>query len=193
VSKIAVFGGSFDPVHKAHIQIAQEALKQFDFKKLFFVLAYISPHKTKRRYAPVEDRLNMLKLAVGKLKKTEISLYEVQKKRAVYTYRTLDYFQSLYPKDEIYKIIGSDSLIKLPLWKNIDYIAKHYRFIAAKRPKINIKKNIKYIDSCRFLNSTMDDISSTKIRSSLKKNLMFAKKNLNKKVYNYIVERGLYI
>jgi nicotinate-nucleotide adenylyltransferase len=189
--KIAVFGGSFDPVHKSHIQTAELALKSFDLKKMIFVIAYTPSHKTKQ-YAYIEDRVFMLKLAARNMQKTEISLYEAQKLEMVYSYQTLDYFNSLYPEDEIYMVIGSDSLLDLPNWKNIDYMAGRYKFIVAKRPGFEVNKNVKYLDRCVFVNKETEDISSTKIRRLVKEDYKKAASLLDKKVYNYIIQNGLY-
>jgi nicotinate-nucleotide adenylyltransferase len=189
--KIAIFGGSFDPVHKSHIQTAELAFKSFNLKKMIFVIAYTPPHKTKQ-YAYIEDRISMLKLVAGNMQKTEISLYEAQKLETVYSYQTLDYFNSLYPEDEIYMVIGSDSLSDLPTWKNIDYMAGRYKFIVAKRPGFEVNKNVKYLDRCVFIDKETEDISSTEIRRLLKEDYKKAASLLDKKVYNYIIQNGLY-
>jgi nicotinate-nucleotide adenylyltransferase len=189
--KIAIFGGSFDPVHKSHIQIAELAFKSLNLKKMIFVIAYISPHKT-RQYAYIEDRIFMLKLAAENLQKTEFSLYEAQKHGMVYSYQTLDYFNSLYPEDDIYMIIGSDSLLDLPTWKNIDYMAGRYKFIVAKRPGFGVNRNVKYLDRCVFIDKETEDISSMEIRRLIKENYKKAAPLLDKNVYNYIIKNGLY-
>jgi nicotinate-nucleotide adenylyltransferase len=191
MSKFAVFGGSFDPVHKAHIQLVNFALESYDFKKIIFVIAYASPHKSKQ-YASIDDRIAMLKLATKGLRKIEISLYEALKKEVVYSYQTLDYFQSLYPKDEIYMIIGSDSLVELSTWKNINYLASHYKFIVAKRPGIKIKEDTKYLNKCIFVQNKIENISSTEIRHLIRKDSTKTKQFLDENVYSYIVKRRLY-
>jgi nicotinate-nucleotide adenylyltransferase len=189
--KIAIFGGSFDPVHKSHIQTAEFAFKSFNFKKMIFVVARTPPHKIKQ-YAYIEDRISMLKLAVRNMQKTEISLYEAQKLETVYSYQTLDYFNRLYTEDEVYMVVGSDSLLDFPTWKNIDYMVDRYKFIVAKRPGFEVNKNIKYSDKCVFINKEMEDISSTEIRRLVKEDYKKAASLLDKKVYSYIIKNGLY-
>ncbi|MDR0977831.1 MAG: nicotinate (nicotinamide) nucleotide adenylyltransferase [Endomicrobium sp.] len=191
MSKIAVFGGSFDPVHNSHIQIVEFALESRKFTKVIFVPAYSPPHKS-RQYAAVEDRIAMLRLAVQGLGGIEINLYEVLKKGVVYSYQTLDHFHYLYPHDEIYMIIGSDSLLDLPTWKNIDYLAGSYKFMVVKRPGVKIGKNTKYLDRCIFAENEAGDISSTMIRHMIKENSQKTHLFLNEKVYDYIVKRRLY-
>ena len=191
MSKIAIFGGSFDPVHKSHIQLVKFALKSCDFKKVIFVIAYSPPHKSKQ-YANIDDRIAMLKIATKDLPQIEISLYEVLKKKVVYSHQTLDYFQSLYPEDEIYMIIGSDSLLELPTWKNIDYLASRYKFMVVKRPCVEIKKDTKYLDRCIFTQNETENISSSQIRQMIKEDSKKSKLFLDKKVYSYIIKRRLY-
>jgi nicotinate-nucleotide adenylyltransferase len=191
MGKIAVLGGSFDPIHKSHIQIARLALESFDLKKLFFVVAYAPPHKTKQ-YACVKDRVSMLKLVAENMQKAEVSFYEIRKRKIVYSYQTLDYFQSLYLSDEIYMVIGADSFLSLPTWKNIDYLAGRYKFIIAKRPGIKINEEAKYLDRCIFIDSEIEDISSTEIRKLIKEDYRKAAEFLDDRVYKYIVQNKLY-
>jgi nicotinate-nucleotide adenylyltransferase len=98
----------------------------------------------------------------------------------------------LYPEDEIYMIIGSDSLLELPTWKNIDYLASRYRFMVVKRPVVKIKKDTKYLDRCIIAQNESEDISSTEIRQMIKEDSKKSEMFLDKKVYSYIVKRGLY-
>jgi nicotinate-nucleotide adenylyltransferase len=191
MNKIGIFGGSFDPIHKSHIQIVKFALETCNFKKVIFVIAYAPPHKSKQ-YASISDRVAMLELATENLPKVEISLYEASKKEVVYSYQTLDYFQNLYPKDEIYMIIGSDSLLELPTWMNITYLVNRYKFFVVKRPGIDIKKDTQYLDRCVFAKNETENISSSKIRQMIKEGSQEAKLLLDEKVYDYIIKWRLY-
>ncbi|MDR3049660.1 MAG: nicotinate-nucleotide adenylyltransferase [Elusimicrobiota bacterium] len=191
MGKIAIFGGSFDPIHKAHIEMAQLALNDFDLKEIIFIPAYKPPHK-KEQFACAKERLSMLKLAVGSLAKMSISLYEIEKKTIVYSYQTADYFQSLYPADEILLLIGGDSLAGLSSWKNIDILASKYRFIAVNRVGVKIDANTRYLDRCLFSKKRVHNMSSTQIRAMLECGNEAAADFLDSKVYAYIKEHKLY-
>ncbi|MDR2860516.1 MAG: nicotinate-nucleotide adenylyltransferase [Elusimicrobiota bacterium] len=191
MKKIAVFGGSFDPVHKAHIEIACLAMKEFSLENIFFVPAWTAPHK-KGHFASPKQRLEMLEIALSKFPEFEISLYEIGQKEKIFSYQTLDHFKETYPNDEIFMIIGSDSLNDLPAWKNIDYLAKKYRFIAAPRSGALADQNAKYLDRCLFIDRTFENISSTQIRNLISAGDIKAKDYLNEEVYEYIKQNGLY-
>jgi nicotinate-nucleotide adenylyltransferase len=191
MNKIAIFGGSFDPVHKAHIQISKLVLEIFNLQTLIFVVAYAPPHKNKQ-YADVKDRIEMLKLATRNLEHVEISLYEAEKQSVVYSYQTLDYFQKIYPLNEIFMVIGSDSLVDLPTWQNIYYLTSKYKFIVIRRPGIYVNANTKYLNRCIFVDKEVADISSTLVRYCLKNDKAKVLKMLYADVYNYIIENGLY-
>jgi len=109
--KIAIFGGSFNPVHKGHISIAEHAIAELGLDKLFFVPAYSSPFKTKVKYVDAQHRINMLKLELPE--KAEVSEFETNRKSTSYTIDTVKYFKQKYPNDEIFLIIGSDNVYKL--------------------------------------------------------------------------------
>jgi nicotinate-nucleotide adenylyltransferase len=191
MSKVAIFGGSFDPVHKSHIKIAELAIQLFDLEKLIFVIAYTPPHKI-QQYAKPSDRICMLELATETLKKSEISLYEVKRRKVVYTYQTLDYFQKLYPSKEINMLIGADSLRDLQNWKNVEYITRRYKIIVAKRIGVKICSSTKYSNSCVFIDKKIENISSKEIRKLIKKNYTNLTSLVDKKVYNYIIQNKLY-
>lgn len=190
MGKIAIFGGSFDPVHNAHIQMAHLSLQIKDLKKIIFTPAFSPPHKNKV-LTPHIHRIEMLKTASADLEKTEINLYEIEKSGVVYSYQTLDYFQSIYHSDEIFMLIGSDSLKSLKTWAKIDYIASKYNFIVVKRGNDEIGQDLEFLSRCLIVKEAADGISSTQIR-----NLILSGKDaspfLNKDVYKYIKENKLY-
>lgn len=187
---LGILGGSFDPIHNAHIEMAETALKEFNLDKILFVPAYIPPHKQKL-VASEKDRYNMLFDAVKNIEKYEIDTFEIDSKKVIYSYQMLDFIKSKYNTNSIKMIIGADSFNNLSTWKNSEYIAKEYGFIVFKRPNIKIDVNSLYYKYCLFSKHIMKDISSTYIRQKLKE-----KKDISKyvpgQVLEYIKENNLY-
>ena len=102
---IGVLGGSFDPVHNAHLQMAKVALKEFKLDKIIFVPAYVPPHK-KKLVASDKDRYNMLLDVTKDTEQYEIDTYEQKKKKSVYSYEMLDYIKSKHNSDNTLKFTG---------------------------------------------------------------------------------------
>lgn len=125
--KIAVFGGSFDPVHTEHIRLAEAAITELGLDKLFVMPAHTPPHKKGKTLSPDEDRLAMCRLAFERMEKVVISDYEIAKGGTSYTYLTCRYFRELYPHadDEIFWIVGTDMLRDFPTWKNPEDILQN--------------------------------------------------------------------
>ena len=146
---LGVLGGSFDPVHNAHLNMADTALKEFDLDKIIFVPAYIPPHKLKL-IASEKDRYNMLSEVIKDNNKYEIDTFEIDSKKVIYSYQMLDYIKSRHNVDSIKMIIGADSFNQLPDWKNIEYISEKYGFIVFPRPNINIDVQSPYYKYCCF-------------------------------------------
>ena len=190
MADIGIFGGSFDPVHNAHIETALLALKEFNLKSIIFVPAYLPPHKIKLQVSEVH-RVNMLKLAIKNFSELSIDLFEINSKKVVYTYQTLDYLQK-QTTDKLKLLVGSDSYEKLSTWRNIDYIAQNFGFLTLQRGDIKIDSNNKYYPFTTVGKTVVENISSTKIKQMLKENNPIVKKYIPEDVFNYIQEHNLY-
>ncbi len=139
--KIGIFGGSFNPVHKGHLLVANYAIKTLGLDKLIFVPTYQNPFKNKRNEIDPIHKVKMLELVLQD--KYEISKFEINRQAISYTIDSAKYFRAKYPHDEIFWLIGSDNLKKLNKWKNIDQIASLVQLTVFKRSsKIN-QTNIK--------------------------------------------------
>ncbi len=140
--KIGIYGGSFNPTHKGHVNVAKHAIDELKLDKLFFVPSYQSPFKSKVKYLDAKDRVNMLKLVMPK--NTEVSDFEIKRKGTSYTIETVKHFRKKFPNAELFLLIGTDNLYKLHKWKDIDIIAKQTQIAIFKRDgnfsKINVKK-----------------------------------------------------
>jgi nicotinate-nucleotide adenylyltransferase len=187
---IGVLGGSFDPVHNAHLQMAETALKEFHFDKIIFVPAYVPPHKFKL-VACETDRYNMLLSVIKDIEQYEIDTYEIDSKKSVFSCEMLDYLQSKHKNDNIKMLIGADSFNSIHLWKNTEYIVKKYGFVVFPRPNIKIDTESPYYKYCLFSKTVMKDISSTDIRNCLK-NKKSILKYVPKQVFEYIKKKNLY-
>ena len=184
--KIGILGGSFDPVHNGHIELAEKSLKQLKLDFLFFVPAFSVPHKS-RRLSAAFHRKKMLQLAVKNNPKFLISDFELKLKKRTYTYQTLRYFRKTYPASQLYLVLGSDSVLDLKKWENYKELLKKSKIVFAERKNyraLNKKNNI-------MLDGKIADISSSVIRRRIKKGLPL--KGLTPRpVENYIKKNGLY-
>ena len=181
--KIGIYGGSFNPIHKGHIAIATESIEKLGLDKLYFVPNYKSPFKTKIKSIDVKDRINMINLV--KPKKTEVSLFEANRKGISYTIDTVRYFKNKFPNDELFFIIGTDNLYKLHKWKFIDEISSSTQLVAFRREGKYSKENIKKFN-IKLLKNDLFNYTSTKFRKGYLSNSDF-------KVIDYISNKNLYI
>ena len=125
MKKIAIFGGSFDPVHTEHVRLVEAAIKGLGLDKLLVVPAFAPPHKRGKTLAPDRNRLDMCRFAFSHLEKVEISDYEIAQGGTSYTYLTCRHFHEIYPNAEIFWLVGTDMLRDFPTWKNPQDILDH--------------------------------------------------------------------
>ncbi len=120
--RIAVFGGSFDPVHTEHVHLAEQAIASLNLDTLFVMPAHAPPHKKGKILSSDADRLEMCRLAFAHLEKVTVSDYEISKGGTSYTYLTCADFKARYPEAEIFWLVGTDMLRDFPTWKNPESI-----------------------------------------------------------------------
>ncbi len=120
--RIAVFGGSFDPVHTEHVHLAEQAIASLNLDTLFVMPAHAPPHKKGKILSSDADRLEMCRLAFTHLEKVTVSDYEISKGGTSYTYLTCADFKARYPEAEIFWLVGTDMLRDFPTWKNPESI-----------------------------------------------------------------------
>ena len=182
--RIGVFGGSFNPPHLMHLNIAKDLLRLKYLDKVIFVPT--GNKYSKDDLIDIKYRIEMLKIMIFCYDDMIVSDYENQD-RVVYTYETLDYFKKKYLGSEIYFILGADNLKQISNWKNSEYILSNYKLLVINRgdDKIEVKDNVVVTD---ILNN---DISSTFIRNNID-NDDIIKKYLDKNVLEYIRKEKLY-
>lgn len=216
--KIAVFGGSFNPVHIGHAMLADTIIKELGYDKVLFVPAYMPPHKTIANRDSAEDRLKMIELfcqAEGN-GHFEAEPCEIERGGVSYTCDTLAYLTEKY-KDKLEGklsfIMGDEVAADFKKWKNPDKIAELADFIITHRypdvaalesslfdniPKGEYQRDFKVrfnIETfgypCTYLEKPLLPVSSTEVRTRVAENLSY-RYLVPKVVYDYIEEKGLY-
>lgn len=190
--RICLFGGSFDPVHNRHIQIASDALKQFLLDKVIFIPTLNPPHKNELSVS-LSDRIKMLSLAIASYRNMEVSAVEAYRSGKSYTYDTVMQIKKIYPQAELYYIIGEDSLNYVDQWYRAKELFSLITFIVCDRfADTNDRRTEIEAHGAKllFLDTLPLNISSTKIRESLAKNEFTA--DIPLPVYEYIAEASLY-
>lgn len=200
MSKVGIMGGTFNPIHLAHTEMAKVCLQQQDLDKILFMPSKNPPHKKDKSILPENERAVMVKLAVSEYDKFVFSDFELQRKGTTYTADTLRLLQEENPDDNYYFIMGADSLLYLDKWYRPQEILKRAVILAIGRDgstpdelKEKRKELIKQYDKVdiRFVHMRQMDISSSMIREGIAHGENM-EKYLDKEVWNYINANGLY-
>ena len=191
--KIGIFGGSFNPPHKRHEEMAKFLLDRYVDKIIFVPTG--SNYEYKNNLISNKHRFDMVKLVANKYDNMEVSDFEM-KDEVIYTWQTLDYFRDLYQSDEIYFICGSDNLSYVDKWKRGEYLLKNYKFLVIDRNTNRINEFIKqfseYKDNILLVEMELSNLSSTYIRKNVLKKQEIIR-FLDKDVYEYIIKNSLYV
>ncbi|MGE4588352.1 MAG: nicotinate-nucleotide adenylyltransferase [Acidaminococcaceae bacterium] len=197
--RIGIIGGSFDPIHKGHLETAEFVYQQLGLEKIIFIPAYIAPHKIGMEYALAEHRYQMTLLAIQDNPHFCVSDIELKRKGVSYTYDTIAALHEYYGDGyELYFIIGADSVAELDTWIKVREIMALCTFVAATRPGFapEVKKVIEYFGELgrtkiKWLNTPEMDISSTDIRQRVQDNCSITGL-VPAQVEEYIHQKGLY-
>lgn len=213
--KIAVLGGSFNPIHKGHLYLAEQVKNLMGYEKILFIPTYISPFKQRPLEVSDTERLILLKKALASQKAFGIETFEMKKKGLSYTYDTIIYLNKKYKKalakeseekfQKIALIMGLDLLEDFHKWHKYEALAEKVHFIIAKRslsPETSNKSTItkeeaekKALNSFPFSYELLDNeyigISSSEIREKIQAGNDW-QAYLPKKVAAYINKKGLY-
>lgn len=133
--KLALFGGSFDPIHNAHLLIAAHACETLELDRVLFVPCRKSPHKTGIRTAPGEDRLALARAATRNLPWAEVSDIELKREGLSYSVDTVEAISREHPEARLYWLMGSDQWEVLEEWRDHERLARMVRFIVYPRPE----------------------------------------------------------
>lgn len=186
--RICLFGGTFDPIHDAHLRIAEEALKAFSLDRVLFVPAAHPPHKDPSVVTPYQDRFQMVKLACEPYPAFEASRLEEGEQQS-YTADTLRRFRTqLREGDELFFLIGSDAFDELETWKDWRDVVAMTEFIVVSRPggQYRVPQNARV----HRLDGLALPVSSSTIRARLAAGEPTPE--LPIEIRRFIEERGLY-
>jgi nicotinate-nucleotide adenylyltransferase len=191
MSKVGIFGGTFDPIHLGHLITAQSVREIRNLDKIIFIPAFISPHKSEVKTSSPEDRLNMIKLSVNDISFFDYSDMEIKKGGVSYTVDTLRELKKQY--DELEFIIGYDNIFSFHTWKDPDKILKLTKIIVLKRKSSHPPPfKDEYYRQAVFVETRGIEISATDIRERVK-NEMPINFLVPLNVMEYIYTHKLYI
>lgn len=122
--RLGVFGGTFDPVHYGHLLMAELALEQCRLDQLWFVPAAVPPHKQATPISDAQPRIEMLELAIGGHPRMAVSRVEIERGGVSFTVDTLAALHAEQPDRELFLVVGADSVVDLPNWRDPGRIAE---------------------------------------------------------------------
>lgn len=190
MKRVALFGGTFDPIHRGHLFIASRAREQCALDEVIFIPCWHSPHKLDRD-PPTEGehRLRMIELAVQDLPWASVSPWELDRAQASYSWQTAEHFHdSLDDVDALYWIIGMDQWQAIEGWSRIEHLVGLVEFIVF--PRSGQSPESKDGIPARFLDDAME-VSSTKIRTRQAQGLSISEL-VTPAVADYMTEKALY-
>lgn len=218
---LALFGGTFDPVHRGHIAIARAAAKKFDLDRIYFVPADLPPHKRGHALADFHHRFAMLALATAEDERFVPSLLEANSAQPNYSIQTVRRFKSTLKKsDKLYFLIGIDAFMEISTWKQPTQLLGECDFIVASRPGHSLgdvgaalperlrppvevlqqqKKQpakgsiVLPSTTVHLLSNVHEQVSSTEIRAAASKSVRQLKRFVPRPVAEYIRKQQLYL
>lgn len=200
MKRIGIMGGTFNPIHKGHLALAQAAMEEFVLDKVIFIPAGMPPHKKPGEVIDKEHRYNMVKMAIKRIPKFSISRIELDRKGISYAVDTFYELKQIYGEEiKLFYIMGLDSINEILEWRKPLELFKLSEFIVSTRPGTRIrtfKRLVKFpplqkeVDKIHLI-ELKENVSSSEIRERLKSGKS-VKGLLPRSVENYINKRDLY-
>lgn len=190
--RIGILGGTFDPVHNAHLALARCALEQYQLEGVLFIPAGRPVRKMSADLTSAEHRLNMLELACKNVREFSVETLEIMRSQPSYTSVTLELLAKRYGKDtQLFLILGEDTAADLGTWKDSKLIAQCATILYARRPGITKAQPLPEGFTCYKIDMQQYDLSSSEVRRRL-----FAGENMSpyipQAVQDYIERHQLY-
>lgn len=176
MEKIGLMGGTFNPIHNGHVNIARQALTQGLVDRVLFMPSGNPPHKH-TEIADKLDRLAMAELAVEGERGMTVCREEIERTGVIYTVDTLRALREQFPEDELFFMIGADTVFQLSAWRDIETVITLCAFLVMPRPGEDVDAVIEKIREwttrgakLTLMAGAQNDISSTEIRRMLAEN-----------------------
>ncbi|MCH8824641.1 MAG: nicotinate (nicotinamide) nucleotide adenylyltransferase [Planctomycetes bacterium] len=201
---LLIFGGTFDPPHRAHTELPPLVADQLDCDRILYVMASLNPLKADSPPTSAEHRLAMLEIAISDLPKAEICTLELDRPGPSYAVQTLEQLREAHGTDVgFYLLLGSDQALQFTKWKDWEHILELATPVVMLRPPLDIKQFEQQLsESCppKLLANWLEwiadlpqlDISATEIRQRFIVGKGFDD-SLDPRVLAYIKEHGLYL
>ena len=184
MKKIGFLGGTFNPIHNGHIEIAKIVADRISLDTVYLIPAGIPPHKMGDYRENAAHRLDMVRLAAEGDKRFKVSDYEIKKEGKSFSYITMEHFREFYKDDKLYFIMGDEAYRDIDTWKNPERLRAASEIVVVNRQNLPVEGAI----SITF---PPIEISSTMIREKIKKGEDVSD-FLPEKVLRYIEENNLY-
>ena len=185
--QVGILGGNFNPVHNAHLIVADQVRQQLGLDQVLLMPEYQPPHVDKKETIPEHHRLKMLELAIDGIEGLAIETIELERKGISYTYDTMKILIEQHPDTDYYFIIGADMVDYLPKWYRIDDLVDMVQFVGVQRPRYKAGTSYPVI----WVDVPLMDISSSMVRDFIAQgrtpNFL-----LPKPVLDYVEKEGLY-
>jgi len=203
--RIAILGGTFDPIHNGHLAAAQAVAETFQVDEVHFVPAFSPPHKQTRGLTSPFHRFAMVALATNSVDRFRPSTIEVDALEKRYTVETLDAMKNAYPDAEFLFIVGTDMYQEIETWKNFRRLFELAHLVIVNRPGFAFREDVARYQilnerqtvtlpeqaSVFYLPFVQQPISSTAIRDERKKGEPVSQW-LPENVWSYIEKNKLY-
>lgn len=194
---IGIYGGTFDPIHFGHLNLAIQIKEKKPLDEIWLVPAQTNPLKGEGQSASPKHRLEMLELAIENLPFLKISRIELDRPAPSYTIDTIRLLQESYPKHDFSLILGLDSLARFQEWKEPEEIVKRVPLLIGQResagqpPSFSNNPLIQKAVQSGIIKTDVMDISATDVRERINKGL-YIEHLVPSKVVDYIYDNHLY-
>ncbi len=174
MQRIGIFGGTFNPIHRGHVRLAQHYIRELKLDELLIIPTKYPPHKVARDLASSRHRLEMCRLAFADMPEVEVSDMEIQRPGRSYTVDTIRQLRQVYPQDKLFLIVGGDMFRTFKQWYRFDEILLNCTLCTAARERnefqeLNRYKIVlsQYSENLEILDMPVLELSSTEVRGKL--------------------------